>query len=174
MTAGGNSRNSGWLRRGASLSRTRVGDLASRDSGTIGVTSDRKSGARRAGPGAGSVGAGPPSRGGENSEDGTAQHHRGIKRGARDEQAQSAANFQESDSDAQELPERGHAEGLDHDVGAEQLGPAGADVDQAEGSLNAVESRDRHRRTPFSAAGLVERSPIPLRRTMVRALGLGL
>src|SRR5262249_8767574 len=82
--------------------------------------------------------------GAENADDGAAEHHCGVNRGARDEQAQPAANLEKPDGDAQGLPEPGDIKGLDHDVGTEQLGAAGADVDQAEESLKPVEPGDRH------------------------------
>src|SRR5262249_47689593 len=80
-------------------------------------------------------------RGTENAEDRASEHHGGVDRGARNEQAKPSDDLKHAHDDAQRLPEAGDVEGLDHDVGAEKLRAAGADIDESESSLDAVEPR---------------------------------
>ena len=73
-------------------------------------------------------------------------------------------SLERADGNAQRLPEPGGVEGFDHDVGAEKLGAAGAEIDQPEQRLNPVRPGRRHVTPHFPPCGLlVERKPDSLR-----------
>src|SRR5712692_3682640 len=94
-------------------------------------------------------------RGAQHGNDHAAEHHGGIDRGHRHEQAQPADDLDRADDDPHRLPEAGRLEGIDHEVGAGELGGAGENVGRADDGMNPKEREPRHDNHPVCAKPLV-------------------